>query len=304
MTRALHRLLGLAALLLAAGVASLLAPTQARAAVSSCSIASSSITFSPYNPVTKAAVDIVGTVSVTCTGSGNDTVVVDLSGGNSGSCTTPRQMRQGSAPLNYQLYTNSARTSVWCTGGAALSVPISFGGGSPRTFSVSFYGRVIANQTPLASGAYSDSLTITVRKGGTIYGSNTLSVSGSVSATCSVTNATLPFGSYLASTARTASGAIALTCSTGATYSISLAAGANANAGSRRMANGGSFLAYELFSNSGLTLLWGNGTTFGQPVAGTGTGAAQNVSVHGRIAAGQFVPAGNYSDTVVVTVSY
>ena len=36
----------------------------------------------------------------------------------------------------------------------------------------------------------------------------------------------------------------------------------------------------------------------------TGTGAAQILSVYGRIGAGQNVPAASYSDTVVVTVTF
>jgi len=39
-------------------------------------------------------------------------------------------------------------------------------------------------------------------------------------------------------------------------------------------------------------------------VAGTGTGAAQNLTVYGRIPASQFPGAGSYSDTVVVTLTY
>jgi spore coat protein U-like protein len=62
-------------------------------------------------------------------------------------------------------------------------------------------------------------------------------------------------------------------------------------------------LGYKLFSNSGYTTNWGN-TVGTDTVAGIGTGTAQSLSVYGQLPAGQFVRPGNYTDTVIATVTY
>ena len=56
-------------------------------------------------------------------------------------------------------------------------------------------------------------------------------------------------------------------------------------------------LNYSLFSDSGRTTNWGNAT--GSWVSGTG--AAQVLTVYGRIPANQTALIGSYTDTVTVT---
>ena len=85
--------------------------------------------------------------------------------------------------------------------------------------------------------------------------------------------------------------------------------GSNANTGStdaapiRRLKDGGTdYLSYQLYSDNGYSTVWGN--TAGTSVAHTGTGTQTALTVYGSIAAGQSVPAGSYSDTVVATVTF
>jgi spore coat protein U-like protein len=90
-----------------------------------------------------------------------------------------------------------------------------------------------------------------------------------------------------------------------ATYQVGLGVGTNSDATSRRMTGpSGALLGYRLYQDSPRTLLWGDGTTFGGRLAGTGSGANQALNVYGTIPAGQVPPAGSYSDSVVVTVEY
>ena len=70
------------------------APPASAATTSCSSFSSSGIIFSPYDTVTKAAVDGVGTFTLTCTGTGTDTLNIVISGGNAGVCS-PREMRNG-----------------------------------------------------------------------------------------------------------------------------------------------------------------------------------------------------------------
>ena len=63
---------------------------------------------------------------------------------------------------------------------------------------------------------------------------------------------------------------------------------------------------YNLYTDSGYSTLWGDGTT-GATVAGTSTGgntADSPITVYGQTAAGQNVPIGDYSDVVLVSVAF
>ncbi len=293
------------AVLFAAALAgsALLAPGEAQAAISSCSVSSSGITFPAYNTVTRAQVDSTGTITVTCTGSGTENLSLNLIGGNTGSCTT-RQMRNGTAPLGYQIYRDTTRISNFCDGADRLDISIDFASGATQTRTYTMYGRVTANQTP-TWGSYSDSLTVTLKKGGGTVATGSVAVNGSVSPTCSVSAGTLGFGTYVSSAASLSSATVSVNCSNGAPYRISLGGGNNVSGTTRRMArSGGGFLSYQLFSDSARTVAWGDGTALGAKVNGTGTGSAQSRIVYGRIPAGQSGIPGSYSDSVLVTVEY
>ena len=141
-----------------------------------------------------------------------------------------------------------------------------------------------------------------------------LLVTATVSANCSITTAPVAFGAYdpvtaNATTALTSTGTVTVTCTTGSTGTITLGQGANPGGGStdiapaRQLKDAGTdVLAYSLFQDVGHATVWGN--TAGTGVASLGTGTTAAVTVYGSIAAGQNVPAGSYSDTVVATVSF
>jgi spore coat protein U-like protein len=63
-------------------------------------------------------------------------------------------------------------------------------------------------------------------------------------------------------------------------------------------------LAYQLYTSGTFSSIWGDGTGGSVTVSGNGDGTAQALTVYGRIGTAQFVPAGNYSDRVAVTVNY
>jgi len=70
------------------------------------------------------------------------------------------------------------------------------------------------------------------------------------------------------------------------------------------MSAGAQSLSYTVYSDTGRTTIWGNGTLASVPVAGTGTGTVQSISAYGRIFAGQNVTAAAYADTINVTITY
>ena len=140
-----------------------------------------------------------------------------------------------------------------------------------------------------------------------------LAVSANVSATCSISTTALAFGSYdpvgtHAASPLDGAGSVVVTCTNGASTTVTLGQGSHANTGStdavplRRMASGASFLSYSIYQDSPRSSVWGN--TAGTGVGHTGLGTATSISVYGRVPAGQNVASGAYTDTVVATVTF
>jgi spore coat protein U-like protein len=294
----------LAALLALALLCALVRPDRADAAVSTCSISSTGLIFSPYDTQTKAQVDGAGTISVTCTGSGKSTnLSLNLGGGNAGTCTD-RKMANGTAMLTYNIFRDSSRVSNWCDGGSKLDIEMDFATGATQTRTYTMYGRVSLGQNPTFA-TYTDLLTVTLKQGGGTIATGTTSISGSVAPTCSVTAGTLGFGSYSSASAALASAGVSVNCSNGATYQVGLDGGQNVSGSTRRMTGpGGAMLSYQLFRDSLRTVAWGDGSALGARVSGTGSGSAQALTVYGRIPAGQMPTPGSYTDSVIVTVEY
>jgi spore coat protein U-like protein len=288
----------------ALALALLAAPAPASAAVASCSVSSSGIVFSSYNTQTRAAVDGTGTITVTCTGDGsNNSLSINLTGGNNGSCG-PRQARSGLRTLAYDIFQNAGRTTYFCDGGARMDVNFDFSASATQTRTFTMFGRVSSGQNP-AFGTYTDSITVSVKRGGGTLAAGTVSITAPVSPICSVSAGTLGFGAYSSAAASLSSAAVTVNCSSGGAYQVSLGAGANASGGTRRMAGpAASFLSYQLFSDAARLVAWGDGSAHGARVSGTGTGAAQTLTVYGRIPAGQSAAPGSYTDSVLVTVEY
>ena len=69
------------------------------------------------------------------------------------------------------------------------------------------------------------------------------------------------------------------------------------------MTQGASEVFYALYQDSGRTQNWGNNIGV-DTVAGTGTGSAQSIPVYGRVRPQTTPTIGNYSDSVLVTVTY
>lgn len=296
-----------AALVLALALSLLVAPGRAEAAINSCEMQTNGIAFSPYNGQTQAAVDGIGTLTITCHGNGNNNPAsVHITGGF-GSCTA-REMRSGANALGYVIFRDAARSSRFCTGTDRLDLTFSLNSTGSQTQTVTLYGRVTAGQNPVWSAAYADAITVTVRNGqsGTALATNSsVPVTGSVAAICSVSAGTLGFGAY-SGTAVNATAAVGVNCTNGAPYRVGMSGGSSASGSTRRMAGpAGALLAYELYRDAARTLSWGDGSAqFGARLDGTGSGAAQSLTVYGRIPAGQLPRAGSYTDAVIVTVEY
>ncbi|MDM3862137.1 MAG: spore coat U domain-containing protein [Aphanizomenon gracile PMC644.10] len=137
-----------------------------------------------------------------------------------------------------------------------------------------------------------------------------ITVGANVPASCTIQTARVDFDPYNSTTgSRLGSGAMYVTCTSGTSATVTLNQGANPGEGSsdaapaRRLSNGsGSYLAYEVYQDSDKTKIWGN--TAGTGVVFTSDGSAQSFTTYGTIASGLNPAAGQYTDTIVATVSY
>lgn len=228
-----------------------------------------------------------------------------------------RRLKSGSNYLRYQLYSDSARTVVWGSydTGYNSGVTLDTEAGS---YSPTIYIRILGNQQNVPPGSgYTDTIgyrftskddttTSCPNAGPDTSSSGTKAASATVSVSCTVSAATLNFGSYSSlGTAVDAASTVSVTCSSGSAYTVGLSAGngSGATVAARKMTSGGNTVTYSLYRDSGRSQVWGTATGT-DTAGGTGTGSAVNHTVYGRVPVQSTPPAGSYSDTVVVTVTY
>jgi len=332
-------------LLLLCGLATLALPARA---ATTCTLSSPTLAF---GPVSNGLVDTSTTFSVTCTtgavallANARVTFCLGLPAGSGGTAISPWRTMANSFGdrLNYQIYSDAARTAVIGSSAATsptwvsyqMQYPVPLLGGS-GTVSFTLYGRYPANQV-LSAGAFSSALAATFQYAynepllGTppfptsclqippavTSNSNLQAAAMTLTATATVNPAcgayvTAPMdfgvntGTVAANIDRTA--VFSLTCVNRSPFQIGLDNGTHADgSGNRRMRVGsGALLPYELYRDAARTQRWGN-VLNSTTASGTGTGAAQNLTIYGRVppAAGTSTPPGAYSDTITVTITY
>lgn len=137
---------------------------------------------------------------------------------------------------------------------------------------------------------------------------DTFNVTATVVDACLITANDLSFGNYnsLSGADLDASSTLDVTCSNGTSYDIELDAGTTTGGAisARLMTDGSNTLGYNLYTTTGRTTVWGDGTGASQTISGTGSGSSQSLNVYGRITAGQTVPIGSYSDAVKATINF
>jgi spore coat protein U-like protein len=124
-----------------------------------CTISTTALAFGNVNTLSGSNVDGTGGLSITCTNGTGWSASADL-GGGTGASFASRKMAFGSELLNYSLYTDSARSSVWGDGTGSTSLFSGTGNGSSQAVTV--YGRVPSGQTSVPAGSYADTVAVTV----------------------------------------------------------------------------------------------------------------------------------------------
>ena len=248
----------------------------------------------PFGIYTGAAVASTTTITVRC--SKGFAYQIALGRGNGGNASA-RMMESGPNGLHYGLYQDAARATPWGDDGGIDTVG-GTGTGADQTYTV--YGLLAAGQRA-APGRYADGPIVASVANGP---AQSLSMDVTVAASCTIATAALAFPAY-SGLAVTASSDITVTCTDTTPYAVGLSAGnaPGATVSTRAMLLGSGQTAYALYSDSALSLNWGS-TAGSDEVSGTGNGAAQTLTVYGRIAGGQYPAPGDYTDTIVATITY
>jgi spore coat protein U-like protein len=273
---------------------------EAKAGGSNCSVSVSlPMNFGTY---TGTLLQPGGTaVTVNCTSLVAYTVALNA-GQGTGATTTTRKMATGGggSTLNYKMFQDSSRTTNW---GNTTGTDTVAGTGTGSNQTILIYPQLPAAQY-VVPNTYNDTVTVSVTSStGTV--TTTFSVQATVQATCLISAGALNFGIYTGLVINVAS-TLTITCTSSTTYNVGLNAGTatGATVTTRKMTGPASaHLNYAMFRDSGRTLNWGN-TVGTDTVSATGNGSAQLSNVFGRLAAGQTVAVGAYSDTIIVTVTY
>lgn len=299
-------------------------PTQIQA--QSCTFSTSNMVFSG-SPLSGAAIN--GTTSLTANCSAalglfrRVLICPNLNAGTGGATSATRLMT-GPIALNYQLYQDSARQTVWGSWTWAFSarppqffvdIPALLGSGSTT---VTMYGQIFPNQTTAPVGSYSSNFsgaqtTFRYRFDDGAGCANLSGASGTTNFTvslqtvkdCLVSAQNIDFGNRGVLSANIdQNGQVSVNCSPNTPYVVALGpGGANAGPTARRMTKDAEFITYGLYRDVARTLPWGN-TSGTDTLGGTGTGVTQNLPVYARIPPQTTPTPGLYSDTIVVTVTY
>ena len=132
-----------------------------------------------------------------------------------------------------------------------------------------------------------------------------LSVSATVLSGCTVIGGTLNFGTYTSGQQAPldASGQIGyVNCSGRLTFELD--GGQEGNVNARKMSGADGKLKYQIFQTSTRNSVWGSGgNAYVLDLLGA-TPISGDVTVHGRIAGGQTVPGGTYTDIVNITLTF
>lgn len=284
------------------------------------------------------------TTAISVGGSAGVRVCIGLGNGTGGTTTSPLRslVNTTTDTMGFQIYNQSNYTQITGltpnTSPAPKQVTLSYtapllvGSGTTTT---QLYATVPANQI-LASGNYTsnfsganvvltwaanETLIGTIAPPATCTSGNAGSFSASSAFNFTASAQVAPLcGSYLTTDMDfgTVNGSITgnidrtatltLTCLRRTAYQVSLNNGQNSQGSTRRMLNvvnaSNQYLPYELYRDTARTQRWGNSLAI-DTVGGTGNGAAQQLTIYGRVppVSGQ-PPAGTYNDRIQVTITY
>lgn len=138
--------------------------------------------------------------------------------------------------------------------------------------------------------------------------SDTFQVSITVANDCTITVADLPFGtvtSLAANIDQTTTGSVTCTSVGPVSVSFDEGSGGTSTFAVRQMEFGAETINYNLYRDAGFSEILGDGTGSTFTIDFTSTGAADALTIHGRVDGGQGPkPTGTYASVVTATVAF
>lgn len=126
-----------------------------------CNVSAVNLGFAAVDPI-GPNVDQTTTVTVKCTKNSPYTVGLNA-GTTTGATIAQRLMANGADTMQYNLYTDAARTTIWGNSAVAPTWVSGTGAGLGTAQVLTVYGRVPTGQTNLAVGSYTEpTITVTV----------------------------------------------------------------------------------------------------------------------------------------------
>ncbi|WP_313623820.1 spore coat U domain-containing protein [Achromobacter sp.] len=252
--------------------------------------------------------------------------------GNTSPSVAARAMGAGANRMNYNLYTDPARTQIWgaATPGRPTSVmltgPLLGGGNVSTTFR--FYGKIPGGQSTVptvanANTPYSETYATTGRLDvlfGLLSGLSNcplaaptqritipLVVRTTVQKNCTISATDMAFPARgTLTTAVAATSQITVRCTNANAFSLALNGGSVAgNVTARKMKHetAADTVGYQLYQDAAYATVWGDASG-GTPRAGVGTGANQTFTVYGRVPAQATPRPGSYRDVITATITF
>lgn len=123
--------------------------------LASCIVAATPMAFGNYS---STQLDSTASVVVTCSNGTSYNVGLDAGTGTGASVSTRKMTGTSGASLNYALYKDASRSTVW---GTTVGTDTLAGTGTGLAQTLNVYGRISASQYP-GAGAYADTVVVTV----------------------------------------------------------------------------------------------------------------------------------------------
>lgn len=297
-----------------------------------CTVGSAVGSYGTVDVLPGLAVPASTSFTVNCTGTAGNIVrlCINISYGTSANLSTsPRIMTSGTNNLNHELYIDSGHGTIFGSplnpyfqtyAGTFVQYDVTIGaGGSTTTPPFNVYGQVLGSQQTALPGTYNWNTgtpgvqyaikTATACPTGNksvIAGAGSSIWTATIAAKCNLSATDINFGSVGLLTANVdATGTLNVQCTNTTPYTVSINGGLSGatNPALRKMTLSTNSVTYGIYSDIARATAWGS--LAGATIAGTGTGLTQSLTMYGRVPPqSPTPPPGNYSDTLIATITY
>jgi len=274
-----------------------------------------------------------GVLRLSCTNNSNTDrnikICAQLGNGSGGAEGGWRLMKNVAGQIQYQIYRDSSRTQLFGLVPDHVEVTDNIAANTARVIpaqtQMRIYGRIPAGQTAVP-GLYISAFTgadVKIRyadfppggepdcaslPGTEIPYNSSVVVQSYIASACNITTLRpIRFGSRTTLMTNVVSRVgMRVRCDAGLAYEIALDNGQNAQGNQRRMRLGSTshHIQYELYRANGYTQRWGSADNERVKDTGDGSSDGKQYPVYARVPPQPVTAAGEYKDTVVVTVHY